>query len=77
MSAAEQFVLFLASFVANRLSAFSGGAGLIPFPMLIFGAAFRRRPGHLQGGHRGARSFEAITIVIGLKLAWDGLGAAL
>jgi len=37
MSVAEQFVLFLASFVANWFSALSGGgAGLIQFPMLIF-----------------------------------------
>lgn len=37
MSLAEQFVLFLASFIANWFSALSGGgAGLIQFPMLIF-----------------------------------------
>ncbi|BAN35284.1 hypothetical protein SCD_n01461 [Sulfuricella denitrificans skB26] len=37
MSVAEQFVLFLASFIANWFSALSGGgAGLIQFPMLIF-----------------------------------------
>jgi uncharacterized membrane protein YfcA len=37
MSLLEQFVLFLASFVANWFSALSGGgAGLIQFPMLIF-----------------------------------------
>ena len=37
MSLSHQFVLFLASFVANWFSALSGGgAGLIQFPMLIF-----------------------------------------
>ena len=37
MSVAEQFILFLASFIANWFSALSGGgAGLIQFPMLIF-----------------------------------------
>lgn len=37
MSVFDQFVLFLASFVANWFSALSGGgAGLIQFPMLIF-----------------------------------------
>ena len=37
MSLFDQFVLFLASFVANWFSALSGGgAGLIQFPMLIF-----------------------------------------
>lgn len=37
MSLLEQFVLFLASFLANWFSALSGGgAGLIQFPMLIF-----------------------------------------
>jgi uncharacterized membrane protein YfcA len=37
MSLADQFVLFLASFLANWFSALSGGgAGLVQFPMLIF-----------------------------------------
>lgn len=37
MSLPDQFLLFLASFVANWFSALSGGgAGLIQFPMLIF-----------------------------------------
>mgnify|MGYP000209192222 CR=1 FL=1 len=37
MSLLDQFVLFVASFVANWFSALSGGgAGLIQFPMLIF-----------------------------------------
>lgn len=37
MSLFDQFVLFLASFVANWFSALSGGgAGLIQFPLLIF-----------------------------------------
>jgi hypothetical protein len=37
MSLLDQFVLFLASFIANWFSALSGGgAGLIQFPMLIF-----------------------------------------
>ncbi len=37
MSVADQFILFVASFIANWFSALSGGgAGLIQFPMLIF-----------------------------------------
>ena len=37
MTLFDQFILFLASFVANWFSALSGGgAGLIQFPMLIF-----------------------------------------
>lgn len=37
MSASEQLLLFVASFVANWFSALSGGgAGLIQFPLLIF-----------------------------------------
>jgi uncharacterized membrane protein YfcA len=37
MNLAEQFVLLIASFIANWFSALSGGgAGLIQFPMLIF-----------------------------------------
>lgn len=37
MSLFDQFVLFLASFLANWFSALSGGgAGLIQFPVLIF-----------------------------------------
>jgi hypothetical protein len=37
VSVVDQFILFVASFVANLFSALSGGgAGLIQFPMLIF-----------------------------------------
>jgi uncharacterized membrane protein YfcA len=37
VSVADQFILFVASFIANFFSALSGGgAGLIQFPMLIF-----------------------------------------